>query len=36
MYITSINMAANGLTKPLMYPQFYAFLKHLQMVQELN
>ena len=32
IHITSIDMAADGLTKPLTGPQFYAFLKHFQMV----
>jgi len=35
-HVASIDMAADGLTKPLADPQFYAFLKHLRMVQELD
>ena len=29
VYVASVNIAADGLTKPLAGPQFYAFLKYL-------
>ena len=36
VHIALIDMVADGLTKPLAGPQFYAFLKHLQIVQRPN
>ena len=36
IHITLINIAADGLTKPLAGPQFYTFFKHLWMTQKLN
>ena len=36
VHVASIDMAADGLTKLLTGPQFYAFLKHLRMVQKLD
>ena len=36
VHVALINIAADGLTKPLIGPQFYTFLKYLWMVQRLN
>ena len=36
VHIALIDMAADGLTKPLASPQFYTFLKYLWMTQKLN